>query len=417
MGAGTARRTRLAALKPGVAARAAARKIVTRVLRSGAYSNLVVRSETRNLPDRDANLAQRLAYDTLRNLLRVDRVIEAVSSRSLDKIQDQVLDTLRVGVNEVLFARTSDHAAVDCTVEVVRLLQPGATGFCNAILRSVVRDGEPPLPEDARGDALRLGQPLWIWELLAEAWGPDEAGRFLGASQSDAPRTVRLRGGEPPVDAVPVPGIAGAYALSSTADLPNHMEIQDGASIAVGLALEPQPGERILDLAAAPGGKTLHIADQLKGTGLIVASDLHPRRAAAAARRLEGSLVQWCVADGRRTPYKTGSFDRVLLDAPCSGLGTLRRRPEVRFRVSLSGLGELSVVQRLMLEEALRVVKPGGTVVYSVCTVTPQETTTVIEGQQTEPIVGLPGRAWGGGWLLGPHLSGTDGMFITRIRG
>ena len=417
MGTGSAAGSGLAALKAGVPARAAARNIVTRVLRSGAYSNLVVRPETRLLPPRDAGLAQRLAYDTIRNLLRVDRTIESVSSRPLHSIQDGVLDALRVGVNEVLFARTTDHAAVDSTVEVVRSIQPRATGFCNAVLRAVVRNGEPPLADDDIGIALRLGQPSWIWESLAGAWGAAEATEFLAASQADAPRTGRLRGGEPPGDAVPVPGIAGAYVLSSTAAVPDNIEIQDGASIAVGLALEPQPGERILDLAAAPGGKTLQIADRLEGQGLVVGSDHHPRRVASAARRLEVSPVHWCVADGRRAPYPSGSFDRVLLDAPCSGLGTLRRRPEVRFRVSRSDLDDLSLLQSLMLEEALRIVRSGGTVVYSVCTVTPQETTNVIEDLQTEPIVGLPGRPWGGGWLLGPHLTGTDGMFITKIRG
>lgn len=404
-------------MKAGVPARAAARSIVTRVLRSGAYSNLVVRPETRSLPPRDASLAQRLAYDTIRNLLRIDRTIESVSSRPLESIQVEVLDALRVGVNEVLFARTTDHAAVDSTVEVVRSIQPRATGFSNAVLRAVVRSGEPPLPDGAEGAGLQWGQPAWIWGTLAEAWGPAEASEFFAASQSDAPRTGRLRGGEPPEDAVPVPGIAGAYALSTAAAIPDNVQIQDGASIAVGMVLDPQPGERILDLAAAPGGKTLDIADRMGGQGLVIGSDRHSRRVASAARRLEGTPVLWCVADGRRAPYRAGSFDRVLLDAPCSGLGTLRRRPEVRFRVSPTDVEDLSGLQSLLLKEALRLVRPGGTVVYSVCTVTPQETTKVTEELRTEPITGLPGRPWGGGWLLGPHLTGTDGMFITRIRG
>ena len=416
MGAWPAGRSRAAPLKPGVAARAAARTIVSRVLRSGAYSNRVVRSETRKLPIRDAALAQRLAYDTIRNLLRVDRTIQTVSTRPLNKIQDEVLDTLRVGVNEVLFARTTNHAAVDSTVEVVRSIQPAATGFCNAILRTVIREGEPPLPDDSGGAALRVGQPLWIWELMVEAWGPAEAEAFLVASQMDAARTVRLRSGEPPEAAQAIAGIEGAYILPPTADVLDSMAVQDGASIAVGLALDPQPGERILDLAAAPGGKTLHVADRLDGRGLVVASDRHPRRVSSAADRLRGSMVRWCVADARLAPYRTASFDRVLVDAPCSGLGTLRRRPEVRFRVKASDLKDLSHLQALMLSEALRLVRPGGVVVYSVCTVTPQETVGAIEGLPTEPIVGLPGRPWGGGWLLAPHLTGTDGMFITKIR-
>lgn len=403
-------------MKPGVPARAAARSIVTRVLRSGAYTNLVVRPETRSLPARDAALAQRLAYDTLRNLLRIDRTIESVSSRPLDSIQNDVLDALRVGVNEVLFARTTDHAAVDSTVEVVRSIQPRATGFCNAVLREVARRGEPPIPDDARGTALQVGQPRWIWELLRDAWDPFEAREFLAASQSDAPRVGRLRTGEPPADAVPVPDITGAFVLSNTSPVPDNISIQDGASIAVGLALDPQPGDRILDLAAAPGGKTLHIADRLGSEGLLIASDRNPRRVSGAQRRLAGNPVRWCVADGRRVPFPAGCFDRVLLDAPCSGIGTLRRRPEIRFRVSAAGIDQLSRLQAEMLEEAMRVVKPGGTVVYSVCTVTPQETVNVISDLPTEPIAGLPGRPWGSGWLLGPHLTGTDGMFITRIR-
>ena len=403
-------------MKPGVAPRAAARRIVTRVLRSGAYSNLVVRGETRDLAQDDARLAQRLGYDTIRNLLRIDRTIDSVSTRPLTAIGDEVLDTIRVGVNELLFTGTADHAAVDSAVEVARSIEPGASGFCNAILRAVIRPGEPEFPEGDQGGALRLGQPLWIYEQMLSAWGEDEAATFLAASQLEAPRTARLRWGEAPDGALPVSGISSAYLLPPQAVLPEGMVVQDGASIAVSLALDPQPAEVILDLAAAPGGKALHIADLLDGSGVVIASDRHSRRVTSAVGRLEESPVRWCVADGRRTPYRSDSFNRVLVDAPCSGLGTLRRRPEVRFRTTQADLTNLAAVQVDMLAEALRVVRPGGLVVYSVCTVTPQETINVIEGLHTEPLTGLPGRPWGGGWLLAPHLTGTDGMFITRIR-
>jgi 16S rRNA (cytosine967-C5)-methyltransferase len=404
-------------MKPGVPARAAARRAVSRVLRSGAYSNLVVHGETRELPPRDAHLAQRLAYDTLRNLLRVDRTIQSASTRPLGKIQDDVLDTLRVGVNEVLFARSKDHAVVDSTVEVVRTIRPGAAGFCNAIMRAVVRDGEPPLPDGDEGAALRVGQPRWIWTLLVDAWGRSEAEAFLEASQRDAPRTVRLRTGGPSADLAPVAGIPGAYEVPPTGTVLDTMAVQDGASVAVGLALDPQPGDRILDLAAAPGGKALHAADRLDGQGVVVASDRHFRRVRSAVRRLEGSPIGWCVADGRTAPYRSDSFDRVLVDAPCTGLGTMRRRPEVRFRAVPTDPADLAVVQGRLLAEALRIVKPGGLIVYSVCTVTPEETIGTIDGMAVETVTGLPGRSWGGGWLLAPHLTGTDGMFITRIRG
>lgn len=404
-------------MKPGVAARAAARIVVTRVLRSGAYSNLVVRSETSNLAENDARLAQRLAFDTIRNLLRVDRTIESISSRPLESIHEEVLDVLRVGVNELLFSGTAAHAAVHSAVEVTRSLQPGATGFCNAVLRSVVRQGEPALPAGPSGKALRFGQPQWIYDLVVKAWGRDEAEAFLALSNAEAPRSIRSRRGADPGEAVPVEGISGAFLAPSGTKIGDEMAVQDGASIAVGWALDPQPDERILDMAAAPGGKTLHIADQLRGRGVIIASDRHGRRVAAAARRMESVPVRWCVADGRLTPYRSYSFDRVLIDAPCSGLGTLRRRPEIRFRVEKHQLPELAERQRQMIEEGLRVVKPGGLVLYSVCTVTPQETIEVVEGLPTEAIENLPGRAWDRGWLLAPHLTGTDGMFLARIRG
>ena len=404
-------------MKPGVASRAAARSIVTRVLRSGAYSNLVVRSETLGLAPEDARLAKRLAYDTLRNLLRIDRTISSVSARPLQSINDEVLDSLRVGVNELLFAATAEHAVVDSAVEVARSIQPAASGFSNAILRAVIRQGEPELPQGSEGSALRFGQELWVYELMVNSWGREEAEAFFAASQSEPARTARLRGGEVPEGARPVAGIEGAFELPAGTPVPVNMAIQDGSSIAVGAALDAQPGDRVLDLAAAPGGKTLHILDQLNGQGLVVASDGHPRRVRSAARRLQDSAARWCVADGRRSPYRSHSFDRVLVDAPCSGLGTLRRRPEIRYRVADADLGELARLQSEMLAEATRVVKPGGVVVYSVCTVTPQETIGVVDGLPVESIVGLPGRAWGRGWLLGPHLTGTDGMFITRIRG
>ncbi len=404
-------------MKPGVAPRAAARRIVTRVLRSGAYSNLVARTETGDLIGGDAGLARRLAYDTLRNLLRIDRTISAVSTRAIESIDVEVLDVLRVGVNELLFAGTADHAAVDSAVEVARSINRGAAGFTNAVLRAVIRQGEPDLPEGEEGSALQSGQPRWIYRLMVNAWGREEADSFFAVSQSEASRTARLRFGVPPEGAVPVAGIADAYELPADSYVPENMTVQDGSSIAVGLALDPQAGERILDMAAAPGGKSLHIADQLNGQGVVIASDVHLRRVNSAASRWTDSSVRWCAADGRRTPYRSQSFDRVLVDAPCSGLGTLRRRPEVRYRLDQGSLTAMASRQRQMLAEAQRVVRPGGVIIYSVCTVTPEETVDITDGLPTEPLDGLPGRPWSGGWLLGPHLTGTDGMFITRIKG
>lgn len=404
-------------MKPGVAAREAACRIVSRVLRSGAYSNVVVRSETAGLERRAAQLSQRLAYDTLRHLLRIDRTIAAYSSRAIDEIDPDIHDALRVGVTEILFEATADHAAVDTVVDVVRARLPHAAGFANAVLRQVARSGEPSLPGGPEGEALRFGQPLWLYQNVVAAWGEEEAAAFFAASQQEADRSVRLRHGEAPSGAVAVPGIAGSFVHPPPGPVDANTVVQDPASVAVGNAVGAQPGERVLDMAAAPGGKTLHLFDQMGARGLLVAADHHHRRARQARRRLDrlGAVARWCVADGRRVPFRAAEFDRVLLDAPCTGLGTLRRRPEVRYRVTPGSVSTLAGLQRQMLEEALRVVRPGGVVVYSVCTITSEETTEVIDGLGAEAPADLPGRRWGEGLLLAPHLTGTDGMYITRI--
>jgi 16S rRNA (cytosine967-C5)-methyltransferase len=151
---------------------------------------------------------------------------------------------------------------------------------------------------------------------------------------------------------------------------------------------------------------------------VLIASDRHPRRVASARRRLqrEGADVAWVVADGIRAPFPPRTFDRVLLDAPCTGLGTLRRRPEIRHRLTPDRPARFGAGQHRLLDAALQLVKPDGLVVYAVCTVFPEETTEIVANRRATPPVGLPGRQAGKGWLLGPHLTGSDGIFISVVR-
>jgi 16S rRNA (cytosine967-C5)-methyltransferase len=167
---------------------------------------------------------------------------------------------------------------------------------------------------------------------------------------------------------------------------------------------------KVADIAAAPGGKTSHLLDQTGEAGLVIAADSHRRRLADARRRVPGA--HWVVADATTLPFRAGTFDRVLLDAPCSGLGTLRRRPEIRFRVTEAEVRRLAKDQKEMLERAAELVAPGGRLVYSVCTVTPEETIEIVAGGGFEPPP-IPGELWGEGRLLAPHLTGTDGMFVA----
>ncbi len=383
-----------------------------RVLRSGAYSNVLLR----DLSDEpDSKLIRRLVYGTLRYLLRVDRLIERASTRPLSQIDPGVLDLLRIGTWELRFGDGAPHAAVN---EAVKAATAGfgkpAGGFVNAVLRNAQSIKEA-LPEGAEGASLELGVKPWIYERLVATWGEDDASAFLRASLEPAKRTARVRPGANPVEAIAIPGIEGA--VEADRDVTGLIPM-DPSSVAVGIAADVSPGMVVLDLAAAPGGKTLHLYDELGKEGWVVASDSHPGRVMSARRRFNrlGVGVPWLVADGRRVPFAPATFDRVLLDAPCTGLGTLRRRPEIRHRLRPESPRESAELQNQLLDAALELVKPDGVVVYSVCTVFREETVDVVAARRAEPPADLPGRAAGNGWLLGPHLSRTDGMFISLVR-
>jgi 16S rRNA (cytosine967-C5)-methyltransferase len=322
-------------------------------------------------------------------------------------LDGDVVDVLRVAVAELLYGRAPAHAVVDSAVESVKAgRHRRAAGFVNGVLRAVVR-GIQHVPDD---DDPRLEYPEWLVGKLEGSWDAAEVTAFLAASLGDAPRQVRGRPGAGTAETRPVDGIRDAYEWSLDGDLAKGFVVQDAASVAVGNAVPLEPGDLVLDVAAAPGGKAAHLHDR---GARVVAADRHLRRVGDASRRVPSVL--WVVADGLRPPFATGVFDHVLLDAPCSGLGTMRRRPEVRYRVDQPATAEMGVRQRTLLDEALTLVRPGGTVTYSVCTVTPEETVQVVDDLPAEPPEGIPGKHWGNGVLLGPHLTGTDGMFISVV--
>jgi 16S rRNA (cytosine967-C5)-methyltransferase len=405
-------------MKQGVEARVVAATLLRRILEEGAYSNIVVRTATPDLQRRDALFVQRLLYTAIRYLDRIDRTIDARISRPVD---DNVRAVLRVGLAEILFTDADAYAAVDSAVEAVRIGgSPRASGFVNGVLRNVVRDGEPPLPSGPEGEALRLGVPLWLYENLVGTYGADTAISFLESSNQPTKVGVRRRRGEAPGEAIV--GIDDAYLVN---DVTAHREaiasgdlvVADPSSTAVAAALDPQPGDRVLDLAAAPGGKTLHLWDILGGEGLIVAMDRHAGRATTARRRLLGlgADVPWVIGDATAPPFGPNSFDRILLDAPCTGLGTLRRRPEIRHRILPGSAAESGRIQRQMLDAATSLLRPGGRLVYSVCTVTPEETVDVVAGTDSHAPESLSGVEIAGGVLLAPHVTASDGMFIAVI--
>lgn len=381
--------------------RLAAAVAVGRVLRSGAWSNVVSRTEA-TAHEADTATVMGLVFAVLRHRPMIDRAIESVASRPLRKIDKSVVDLLRVGTAELAADRTPAPLVVDGVVHAVRRISPRAAGFANAVMRAVASD--PP----TAATSTDIGIPAFVDAALRHVLPNEQVDELWSASQLPAP--VGLRSIEPIDGAVAVDGIPGAWIWEGGPP-PAGYPVQDPASVAVGNTMRVRPGDRVLDMAAAPGGKTQHLVDRSGATGVVVAMDSHRRRVRDASRVVVDA--HWVVGDGRTPPFAESSFDGVLVDAPCTGLGTLRRRPELRERVTPESMASLAVVQRTILEEALRLVKPGGRVVYSVCTITPAETIDVVAGLGGVAPVGLPGMAYGDGWLLAPHLGPTDGMFIS----
>jgi 16S rRNA (cytosine967-C5)-methyltransferase len=408
------------------------------VVEEGAYSNLAVPAELdrSGLPERDRAFAAELAYGTLRKLVPIDAGLRRVSSRSLEHLDPAVLAVLRLGAHQVLFTRVPPHAAVSETVE---LAPPRARGFVNAVLRKIAAD-PPALPKtrDDHAVSIRTGLGEWAVAELRRLLPPDEIEPAAMALASQAPvglRTNRcgtdretlgraLREGGAAVepgrfhpDALRVEGVRPSR-------LPGFKEgwfaVQDEASVLVGGAVEARAGERVLDACAGPGGKAAHLACSVSPGGLAVAVDVRLPRARlvrTTADRL-GVSLEILVQDARRPALREGTFDAVLVDAPCSGLGAARRRPELLWRPRREDLSGLARLQVAILADAASMVRPGGRLVYSVCTFPRAETDAAVRAFLAKrpdfvpaPVPGPEGPAQV--HRLWPHRHGTDAMFFA----
>lgn len=377
------------AASAGSAARRVALDALVRIDRDEAYANLVLRHvlDRAALSDpRDRALVTDLVQGTTRMRRALDALIDPHLRREVEPI---VRAALRLGAYQVHLAGVPAHAAVSATVGAV---PARARGFVNAVLRKVVAaDTETAW----RDPAVRLSYPDWIVERLVADLGHDRA--LAALDQMDRPPRVHRR--------------ADGY-------------VQDLASQWVVDLVGAEPGERLADLCAAPGGKATGLAAR---GAWVAAADLRPARARlvasnAASTGTEGRVAA-VVADALAPPWRNGSFDRVLLDAPCSGLGVLRRRADARWRIEAADVDRLADLQRRMVVRAADLVRPGGVLVYSVCTLTAAETLGIDEHLAAErsdlvPLdaPGEPWVPWGRGALLLPQAADTDGMMVLRLR-
>jgi 16S rRNA (cytosine967-C5)-methyltransferase len=419
--------------------RAVAAEAVRRVADEGAYSTLVLRAalDRSGLDERDRAFASEIALATLRRLPWIDRVIAGRANRPVARMTPHARAALRIGCGQLLVLSTPAHAAVGETVAVVT---PRERAFVNAILRRIA--GDRPSPPSGHQDddvAMRTGLASWAVGELRRLVGGDveRAAAALGARASlsiranlcrtstEALREAIASAGHPverstlEPDCLVVEG-ANPPILPGFGD--GWFAVQDHASAFVVRALDPQPGERVLDACAAPGGKASFAACLVEPGGLVVAADASPSRVGlirATAARL-GVAVKSVAQDATR-PALRGTFDRVLVDAPCSGIGSARRRPELLWRPKRSALSTLARLQVAIASASAEHVRPGGTLVYSVCTFPRAETDAACDAilrhrPDLEPVEirGPDGSA--DRVRLWPHLHGSDGMFVAAFR-
>ena len=422
-------------------ARAVALDVVRRVTDEGAYSNLALRRalERARLSDRDAAFATELSYGTLRRLVSIDRDLEPLLERPLALAPKTPRAALRIGAYQLRYTRTPPHAAVS---ETVALVDRRHRGFVNAVLRRFA--SEPPA--DVRGSsdeavAVRTGLSAWAVRELRRVVSDDDeaeaAAAALGERGRVAIRVNTCRASVHEVEhALAAAGVGfergavhpGSLLLHAgdPVSLPGFAEgtfaVQDQASAFVVVALDVRPGDRVLDVCAAPGGKTGHLACLADATGEVVAADASPARLTLVREGLArlGVSARLLVQDGRR-PAVDGPFDRILVDAPCSGIGSARRRPELLWRARKDELSGLARLQVGIATAAASLLRADGRLVYSVCTFPRAETDAVCDAllrraPQLEPVTveGPDGpaervRLW-------PHRHGCDAMFVAAFR-
>jgi 16S rRNA (cytosine967-C5)-methyltransferase len=443
--------------------RQAAYDAIAAVHRDDAYANLVMPSILRDyrLSGRDAAFATELVYGTLRATGSLDAILSAAAGRDVTKIDPPVRDALRLGAYQLLYTRVPPHAAVNSTVDLVRSLGgESVSGFANAVMRQVTtKDRETWLNEVAPAEetdpmghlAVVYSHPLWIVRAFSEALGGDRSETVALLDEDNQRPPVHLCARPGRADAVDLadevggaPGAFSPYAvylpggapgeLRAIADGRAHVQDEGSQLVALALAAAVVEGrdERWLDLCAGPGGKAALLGGLARERGArLLAVESAPHRAAMVERATAGMPVTVFTGDGREIgdEIDEAGYDRVLVDAPCSGLGSLRRRPEARWRRQPSDLPALTRLQRELLVAAIKGTRPGGVIAYVTCSphiVETQVTVTEaarrssfsVELEDARPLLpaGMPGLGTGPGVQLWPHRHGTDAMYLALLR-
>jgi 16S rRNA (cytosine967-C5)-methyltransferase len=424
--------------------------VLRRTFEEGAFTDRAFHAAAADLDPRDRALAMRLAYGAVQRRGTLDHLIEALTDRSIAALDPPVRATLRLGLYELLWLESAPHAVVNDAVELAKAAR--GHGLVNAVLRRAAREGPGLLAGlgDATPAAAAVAHsvPEWIVALWWDALGAETVRPLLARCNEPAEHSLRantlvgdaasLAAALPVATSVPGEPPEAVIALESydahASELwrAGALMPQSRAAMLVAHVCDPQPGERVLDLCAAPGGKTTHLAALMQATGELVAVERHTGRARSLRRtaaRMQAANVTVETADAAELrPGWRGRFDRVLLDPPCSGLGTLQSRPDLRWRASPAAVAQLAAEQARLLSMAAAALAPGGTLVYSTCTISPAENERQIDSLLAShsdlAAVDLAERfpAWaapapaGRDLLALPSVQGSDGFFVAAVR-
>ncbi len=419
-------------------ARRAAFEILRRVA-DGTFSSVLLALEEPKLKPADRALCHELVLGVLRRQLFLDKIVEHFAKRSVESLDLPVRIALRLGLYQLRFlSRIPASAAVNESVTLVHSAKlSSATAFVNAVLRRAIREADYDPASAAQGPlekiAIETSHPVWVIERWVQSCGLSEAESFARANNEVPPtafRVIHTRADEQEILAKLSDAgasiersviaenafrVSGASATLRELSASGLIYLQDESSQLVAQVLDAQPGDRVLDLCAAPGGKTTLLADRAGDNALILAADRSATRmltvtATTALHQLR-NIKPILLDAGARLPFAPESFDRILVDAPCSGTGTLRRNPEIRWRLTSSDFQTLAATQKQFLRNAAEVLKPGGRLVYSTCSVERDENEEVVNDfLQTHPDFHLleTHRTW-------PHHEGSDGFYIALL--
>lgn len=433
-------------------ARDTALEVLLKMERDGAWSDEGLRRAVSRagLDSRDAAFCTRLTYGVVQNRTLLDFYLDHWCSQRVSHLEPVVACLLRMGAYQLLFMdKVPPRAALYETVELAKRYKPRASGMVNAVLRKCL-SSKDALPQLTGKDtetrlSVQYSHPHWLVRRFLELLGEEETEALLRLHNRPVPTVIQTNPLKTTPEALrreleaagavltPHPGLEGCFYLTGTGDLEHlpafaegRCTVQDGAARLAVLAAAPHPGDRILDVCAAPGGKSFAAAMAMANTGDILSCDIHPhklRRIESGAARLGITCLRTALADGRESHAAwQEQADLVLTDVPCSGLGIIRKKPDIRWK-DPAALAQLPPLQSAILDNASGYVRPGGTLLYSTCTLLPEENGHVTDGflaahpefikePFTLPIVGdCPGDV-----TLWPHRTGTDGFYICRLR-